>query len=145
MAPGQVCKVEIESELPDGTLGNFHFFMRDPDIQIVGTVLDTAKGTDMEAYDETTSALGWVSGGDRLDKEDPYRTYKLFDSARLPVGKGVKVDKETESETNIGFKWYLTLVNTGNDDANLAIIYGSAAQLLSAMLASALLMASCVF
>ena len=61
------------------------------------------------------------------------------------MGKGVKVDEETERETNIGFKWYLTLVNTGNNDAKLAIIYGSAAQLLSAMLASALLMASCVF
>ena len=41
LGPGQVCKVEISSTLTGDGTGNFYFFGRDPNIAIVGTVLNT--------------------------------------------------------------------------------------------------------
>lgn len=72
-------------------------------------------------YDDTTSAVGW----DNDDRYDGFGTTVLEPnfSAHMKVQNGNP--------------WHLVLINTSEAPADVAIIYGNATMLLSAMIVSA--------
>jgi len=88
------------------------------------------KKDEKNAYDDTTSFMGWVSGGDKLDKTDPFRTYTLNTSARLPVGEG-ELTMLDKSKKAVKYEWYLIIVNDSDKEGEIGIIYAGATQLIS--------------
>ena len=117
--PYQSCHVTISvsDAISTSGVGTFTWqtYQRNSNIAIVGTRI----GPD-QVYDEESSSLLWNRDWSGvLQTDDGYATFDFVpeNSARVPV---------TSEST-----WHLTITNTGEDEADVGLIYANAIQLLS--------------
>lgn len=118
LSPGQSCRVTITAT---GSSKSFGFWGADEGIAVVGT--NTASP---DVYDATTSALDWNREGVLVpESKGNHATY------RLDATTGARVLVRDTDE------WTLTIMNTGAAPASLALIYGSAVQLVAGAIVAA--------